>query len=109
MSVVVVIPARGGSKGIHRKNLQPIDGTPLVGRSIRAALGAESVDRVYVSTEDGEIASVAQQYGATVIDRPKKLAEDRTATHPVIKHALEVLRGGDQRPDIVGCLSVPTH
>lgn len=87
-----MIPARGGSKGVHRKNLQQIGGIPLVGRAVLTALGAESVDRVYVSTEDGEIALVAQQYGATVIDRPKKLAEDQTATHPVIKHATEVIQ-----------------
>ena len=89
MNVAAVIPARGGSKGIPRKNLQLIGGVPLLGWVVRAALAADLIDAVYVSTEDAEIASVANKYGATVIDRPAELAADDTLTHPVILHSLE--------------------
>jgi len=88
MSVAVIIPARGGSKGILRKNLQPLGGHPLVGWSVRAALAAESVDAVYVSTEDAEIARVAASYGAAVIERPAELAADTAPTMPVVEHAV---------------------
>jgi CMP-N-acetylneuraminic acid synthetase len=91
MSVAAIIPARGGSKGIPRKNLQPIGDIPLVGRSVCAALASESVNRVYVSTEDDEIARVAEEYGATAIRRPAELAADETPTLPVIQHALNFM------------------
>ncbi len=95
MSVVAIIPARGGSKGILRKNLQVIDGLPLVAWSIRAAQVAKSVDRVYVSTEDNLIAAVARNYGADVIQRPAELATDEVVTLPVLQHAIEALDDDD--------------
>ena len=100
-NVVVVIPARGGSKGVHRKNLQPVGGIPLVGRAVRAALAAKLVDRVYVSTEDAEIAAVAHEYGAEVIARPKKLADDAAASFRVMHHATDVLKCQGEPADLL--------
>ena len=68
----MIIPARGGSKGIPRKNLRPVDGIPLVGRAIGAAAGTRTVDAVWVSTEDPEIARVATTFGASVISRARE-------------------------------------
>jgi CMP-N,N'-diacetyllegionaminic acid synthase len=98
MSTVAIIPARGGSKGLPRKNLQPLGGVPLVGWAVRAALAAESVDAVYVSTDSTEISKVAAAYGAEVIMRPAELAADEALTMPVIDHALSTLA---TQPDLV--------
>ena len=87
MRAAAVIPARGGSKEVPRKNLRPFCGKPLLYWSIKQALAAESVDRVYVSTEDDQIASVAEGYGASVIARPEELAGDDTPLDPVMVHA----------------------
>lgn len=91
MSTLCVIPVRGGSKGIPRKNLRDVGGKPLVVWTIEQALEAKDV-RVVVSTEDEEIASVARAAGAEVIERPAELAQDTTATEPVIVHAMDYLR-----------------
>jgi len=92
--IVSIIPARGGSKSIPRKNLVKILGRPLIYYSIASSL-ASGVDRTIVSTEDGEIASVARQFGAEVVNRPPELAEDLTPTEPVIAHAINELGLGD--------------
>lgn len=89
--VVAVIPARGGSKGVPRKNLRRVGGVPLVARAIAAARATASVDRVVVSTDDREISAVAQEWGAQVIDRPAELADDRSSSEAAILHALHVL------------------
>ncbi len=87
--VVAVIPARGGSKGLPRKNLRPLGGHPLIAWSIAAGLRAASVDEVLVSTDDEEIAAVARAYGARVpFLRPPELARDDTPDLPVFEHAL---------------------
>lgn len=91
MTILIVIPARGGSKGIPRKNLLEIGGKPLIAWTIAQALEAGSEAVVTVSTEDSEIASVAKKYGARVIERPAELAEDTTPTEPVIEHAMDVV------------------
>tara|TARA_B100000674_G_C37695696_1_gene848116 strand:+ start:150 stop:851 length:702 start_codon:yes stop_codon:yes gene_type:complete len=89
-SVLAVIPARGGSKGVPRKNLQNICGKPLIAYSIEAAKGVSRLTDIIVSTEDEEIAQVAVDHGADVpFMRPAELAEDLTPTFPVIMHALE--------------------
>lgn len=87
MEVVALIPARGGSKGIPRKNLAPLGGKPLLQWSIDAARAAETVTRVVVSTDDDEIAATAE--GAEVLRRPAELAGDDVPMLPVIRHALE--------------------
>ena len=92
MSNVAIIPARGGSKRIPRKNLLPFDGVPMIVRSIRTALESGLFDLVVVSTDDAEIAEVARAHGAQVpFMRPAALADDFTGTAAVIVHALEQL------------------
>src|SRR5512136_2735811 len=87
--VLALIPARGGSKGIPRKNIRPFAGHPLIAYSIAAALQAQEVRRVVVSTDDPEIAEVAQAYGAeTPFMRPAGLAADASTDLPVFQHAL---------------------
>ena len=95
-----VIPARGGSKGIPRKNLADCAGKPLVAWTIEQALAVPGLD-VVVSTEDGEIAAVAEAHGALVVHRPADLAEDTTATEPVVEHAIGVRSAVGARPDRV--------
>ena len=90
--VLAVIPARGGSKGIPRKNILPVGGKPLLQWTIDAARAAACVDRVVVSTDDEEIADVARALGAEVpFMRPASLARDDTAGIDPILHALEQL------------------
>ncbi len=101
MSTLAVIPVRGGSKGIPRKNLQDVGGKPLVVWTIEQALAAVHDVRVVVSTEDAEIADVARAAGAEVIDRPAELAQDTTATEPVILHAMDTLAAQGYEPQQV--------
>lgn len=102
---VAVIPARGGSKRIPRKNIRPFCGKPMIAWSIEAACASGCFDRVVVSTDDDEIAAVGEQYGAEVpFRRPEALADDHTGTVPVVAHAIESLRGDGVRPDAVCCL-----
>ncbi len=102
-SVLALVPARGGSKGLPRKNLQPQGGQPLIAWTIAAALEAKAVDAVVVSTDDEEIAAVAEGLGAEVpFLRPPELARDDTPDWPVFEHALRRLehdRGWS--PDLV--------
>lgn len=100
---LAIIPARGGSKGIPRKNIREIGGKPLIAWSIEQALSAERVDRVVVSTDDDEIAETALRFGAEVpFRRPAVLANDTAATEPSLIHALEWLDANeDYRPDNV--------
>ena len=92
MSCVAIIPARGGSKRIPRKNLKPFDGVPMIVRSIRTALDCGLFDQVVVSTDDEETADVARTHGALVpFVRPVELADDFTGTAAVIVHALSQL------------------
>ncbi|QHF49608.1 pseudaminic acid cytidylyltransferase [Pseudomonas sp. S49] len=96
MSNVAIIPARGGSKRIPRKNLLPFDGVPMIVRSIRTALESGLFDQVVVSTDDAEIADVARAHGAQVpFLRPADLADEFTGTAAVIVHALQQLPAYD--------------
>ena len=101
--VLALIPARGGSKGIPRKNIRPFAGYPLISYSIAAALRAETVTRTIVSTDDREIAEVARHFGAeTPFLRPAKLAADRSTDLPVFQHALNWLAEyEDYHPEII--------
>lgn len=91
--IIAIIPARGGSKGIPRKNIKDLCGKPLISYIIQTALRVKKLDRVIVSTEDEEIAEVAKKYGAEVpFLRPRELAEDDVATLPVLQHAIEYLK-----------------
>lgn len=87
---LAVIPARGGSKRIPRKNIKPFGGLPMIAWSIKAALQSQCFDRIIVSTDDAEIAQVAQAHGAEVpFVRPPELSDDHTGTIPVIAHAID--------------------
>lgn len=92
-SLSCIIPARGGSKGVPRKNIRPLNGIPLIAYSIRGALDSGIFSGVYVSTEDSEIAYVSEKYGAKVIRRPAELAQDKTPMPPVVEHALNYFKG----------------
>lgn len=86
---LAVIPARGGSKRIPRKNVRDFNGKPMLAWSIEAAIGAQCFDRVIVSTDDAEIAEVAQSFGAEVpFERPSLLSDDFATTAPVMRHAV---------------------
>jgi pseudaminic acid cytidylyltransferase len=86
---LAVIPARGGSKRIPRKNIKPFAGLPMIAWSIRAAIDSECFDRIVVSTDDDEIAQVARNYGAECpFVRPPELSDDHTGTIPVVAHAI---------------------
>lgn len=85
--IVGLIPARGNSKGIPRKNLRHVAGYPMVGLSV-LTLRAAGVRPVYVSTEDAEIAEVSKVYGAQIIERPKEFASNESSTELVIEHFL---------------------
>lgn len=102
---LAVIPARGGSKRIPRKNIKLFCGKPMLAWSIEAALESGVFDQVIVSTDDQEIAEVAQQYGATVpFMRPQQLSDDHTGTIPVIQHAIEWLNAAGPPVDLACCL-----
>lgn len=100
--VLALIPARGGSKGIPRKNLIEVGGQPLIAWSIRHALESRRITRVIVSTEDDEIASTAERWGAEVpFRRPSAYAGDLSPDIDVFRHALEELARDGYEPDIV--------
>jgi CMP-N-acetylneuraminic acid synthetase len=88
---VAIIPARGGSKGIARKNLQEVGGVPLVVRAVHAGLRASRVDRVVVSTDDSEIAEIVRKSGGEVLMRPAHLAGDDAPTLPALQFTLDLL------------------
>ena len=101
--ILALIPARGGSKGIPRKNIRSFAGYPLLAWSIAAAKQAACVTRILVSTDDEEIAAVAREYGAeTPFLRPAEIAQDNTTDLPVFEHALQWLEANeDYQPEIV--------
>ncbi|KTG16105.1 MULTISPECIES: pseudaminic acid cytidylyltransferase [unclassified Guyparkeria] len=102
---VAVIPARGGSKRIPRKNIRPFCGRPMIAWSIEAACTSGCFDRVIVSTDDDEIATAAERLGAEVpFRRPQALADDYAGTVPVVAHAIEWLGEHGAAPDSVCCL-----
>lgn len=93
---VAIIPARGGSKRIARKNIKEFAGRPIISYSIEAARRAELFERILVSTDDEDIARVARSYGAeTPFMRPKHLSDDHTGTSAVVKHAIRWLKEHD--------------
>lgn len=90
-SYVAIIPARGGSKGLPRKNVLNLAGKPLIAHTIEAAFESKCFESVWVSTDCLEIKSVAMGYGAQVIDRPSELATDNASSLDVITHALKYI------------------
>ena len=105
MSRVAIIPARGGSKRIPRKNVKDFCGKPMIAWSIEAAKASGCFDQIIVSTDDVEIAKVTSEWGATVpFMRPAELSDDFTGTLPVIRHAVEWLNQNDCPVEYACCL-----
>lgn len=103
-TVLAVVPARGGSKGLPGKNLLPLGSIPLLVHSIRAALECPLVTRCVVTTEDEAIKAVARAAGADVIDRPAELASDTARTNEAVSHALRVLESQGWVPEMLALL-----
>ena len=103
MNILALIPARGGSKSIPRKNIRSFAGHPLIAYSIAAGKAAETVSRVIVSTDDEEIAAISRRYGAeTPFLRPAEFSQDQTPDLPVFQHTLEWLAANEgYQPEIV--------
>lgn len=102
---IAIIPARGGSKRIPRKNIKLFHGKPIIAYSIEAAIKSGCFDKVIVSTDDQEIAAIAKEYGAEVpFVRPKELADDYSTTSDVIKHAIEWFDIKGENIDYVFCI-----
>ena len=107
---IAIIPARGGSRGIPRKNLQPLQGVPLLAYSILIARACTRISRVVVSTDDEDIAATARQFGADVpFMRPACIAGDRANICDAIPHALETLKGQEGYDPEVVAVMYPTH
>jgi len=105
MKTVAIIPARGGSKRIPRKNIKDFCGKPIIAYSIEAAKASGLFDRIIVSTDDEEIAEVARQYGAEIpFMRPRELSDDFTGTNAVAKHALQWLIKSGENIAVACCI-----
>ena len=104
-SVLAIIPARGGSKGILKKNLRPVGGIPLIARTIIAAKTSKLIDRIIVSTDDKEIASIAEDYGSEISWRPSNISGDLSSSESALLYVLEKLKDNEQYvPDITAFL-----
>lgn len=102
---IAMIPARGGSKRIPRKNIRPFAGKPAIAHAIDAAKDAGIFDLILVSTDDTEIAKVAEQYGAAVpFMRPAKISDDHATTLDVIKHTLEWAESNGHKTEALCCI-----
>jgi pseudaminic acid cytidylyltransferase len=102
---VAIIPARGGSKRIPRKNIKLFAGLPIIAYSIKAAQASGVFDRIIVTTDDEEIADVARRFGAEIpFMRPPELSDDHTATIPVIAHAIQTLQANGDVIDAACCI-----
>jgi len=97
-TILGLIPARGGSKGLSRKNIKPLLDKPLIAWTIERSLASKYLDRVIVSTDDKEIKDISRKYGAEIpFTRPKKLAEDNAKGIEVVLHAIDWLKKNDRR------------
>ena len=102
---LAIIPARGGSKRIPRKNIKDFNGKAMIGWSIEAALLSSAFDEVWVSTDDAEIAAVAESFGAKVpFIRPAELSDDHTGTSAVVRHAISWALQQQLKPELVACI-----
>jgi len=98
-SVIAIITARGGSKGVLKKNIRMLSGKPLIAYSIVAALECPYVSRCLVTTDDPEIKQISLKWGAEVIDRPEELSTDISLSQDVVRHALEAIRKESELPE----------
>jgi len=108
-NIVAIIPARGGSKSIPRKNARSFAGKPLIAYPIELAKSIDRIDRVIVTSEDTEIIEIAKKYGAEVpFVRPKELAEDKTPLKPVLQHCVKYLEENENYKTDIVVLLTPT-
>lgn len=107
MKILSYIPARGGSKGIHRKNIQDLNGFPLLAYTISSSLQCDLIQKTIVSSDDKEILKIAKDYGANITERPKKLSEDDSRIVPGIRSALIEQGENGYVPDYI-ILNQPT-
>lgn len=105
--IIAIIPARGGSKGIPRKNILPLAGKPLIAWTIEKAKQSKYIDKIVVSTEDNKIAEISKEYGAEVVERPKELAKDKSLAIDAVKYTLAELKKRKYSP-VIGVLLEPT-
>lgn len=108
MNIIGLIPARGGSKGVPRKNIAPLAGKPLIQYTIDEAKKSNKISRLVVSTEDEEIAQISKDLGAEVIMRPPEYATDTAPTLPVMQHVVETIEKDGQKVDAILLLQPTT-
>jgi len=102
LQILAIIPARGGSKGIPRKNVRPLVGKSLIAHTIESARQSKTISRVIVSTDDPEIAAVSGQYGAEVVWRPAEISGDTASSEAALLHVLEHLKNAENyQPDLI--------
>lgn len=108
MNIVGLIPARGGSKGVPRKNIKKLADKPLIQYTIEEAKKSNKINRLIVSTDDEEIANISEELGTEVIKRPEELSQDDTPTLPVIQHTIEELEKEGNTVDAIILLQPTT-
>ena len=99
MNIISIITARGGSKGVPRKNIQLIDGKPVIAYSIKPSISCDLINNTYVTSEDKEILDISKKYGAELIIRPNELAKDDSSSVDVVIHSLDYLETKGIKPD----------
>lgn len=99
MNICSIITARGGSKGVPKKNIKLLNKKPVIAYSIEESLKSNDIKETYVTTEDKEIANISREYGAKIIDRPQELARDNSTSVDVVLHSLEYLENIGELPD----------
>lgn len=99
MKIYSIITARGGSKGIPRKNIKNLNGKPVIAYTIEASISTDLIENTYVTTEDEEISEISKQFGAKIIERPPILAEDDASSVDVVLHSLDYLEKKDEIPN----------
>lgn len=100
-TIIAIIPARGGSKGIPKKNIKVLNNKPLIAYSIKNVLQSKYIDEVFVSTDDKKISLIAKKYGAKIINRPKVLASDTSSSESALRHAVEEIEKLGIKIDLV--------
>ena len=102
MSIISIIPARGGSKGIPRKNIKMLAGKPLIAYNIIESQCSLQIDRVVVSTDDAEIAEVSKSYGAEIVWRPRNISDDEASSESALLYTLSYLKEKENyKPDLL--------
>ena len=102
LETIVIIPARGGSKGLPNKNMYPINGKPLIEWTLEQAKISKYLDKIIVSTDDNNIMDLAKRKGAKIIERPMNLSGDNASSESALIHSIDILnRKFNSQPDII--------